>query len=146
MTVANKPVAATAALMMGLFLLAAWKDTFFFTLHFVESLIYLVIILLLFYLEDRFGYILGLLVPLGWIILGYIFGILHMRLFEFGFVGALRGVIVLSGILLMVLCWRALQREIVGTPYLRSTVLVGAAVTATYYGVLFLLYRRLVQP
>ena len=152
MTIANKPVAATAALMMVLFLLVGWYETHFFLLHFFESLIYLVIILLLFYLEDRFGYILGLLVPAVWIVLNIatgqvLFGLRDLAraitLQKVGNpVGLLSGFILLAGILLMVLCWRSLRREIVGTPYLRSTVLVGVAITAGYYGILIFWFVR----
>lgn len=156
MTISNKPVVTVAAGMMVLFLLVAWYETTFFLLHFFESLIYLVMILLFFYFEDRFAYILGLLIPAVWMVLNYLTGMVQIGLRELGraltlhgvnnVVGLLAGLILLTGFLLMLLCLHALRREIAGTRYLRSTVLVGLAITVGYYGILIFWFVLSVQP
>ncbi|MFQ5816618.1 MAG: hypothetical protein ACE5H2_01505 [Terriglobia bacterium] len=152
MTIANKPVVTVAALMMVLYLLVAEYDANqFLLLHFFESIIYLIIILLFFYLEDRFGYALGILIPAVWIALNSVAGVMvPAGLRELGRVltlqsvgnpvGLLAGLILLTGILLIILSWRALRREIVGTPYLRSTLLVGGAITVVYYVIVGFLF------
>lgn len=66
-----------ATLAMGLvvcFLLLSHFDSQFFLIHFYESLIYLAIILMLFYFEDRWAYMLGIVAPTGWILLAFITG------------------------------------------------------------------------
>lgn len=156
MTISNKPVVTVAGGMMVLFLLAAWQETQFFLLHFFESVIYLIIILLFFYLEDRFGYILGLLVPAVWIILNTATGFVQIGLRELwqtlsfrgvtNPLGLVGGLILLTGILLMLLSLHALRREIAGTPYMRSTVVVGLVITAAYYGILIYWFSRSIQP
>lgn len=156
MTISNKPVVTVAGVMTALFMLVGWYETQFFLLHFFEALIYLVIILLFFYLEDRFGYILGILVPAVWIVLNTATGLVPIGLRELwrvahirapgNPVGLLAGLIFLFGFLLMQLCWHALRREIVGTPYLRSTLLVGAGITMGYYGILILWFLRSFRP
>lgn len=157
MTISNKPVVTVAAGMMVLFLLVAEYDiTQLLLLHFFESLIYMIIILLFFYLEDRFAYALGILVPTVWIVLNFATGFLQIGLREllraltlrgvYNPVGLLGGLILLTGLLLILLSLQALRREIVGTPYLRSTLLVGGAITAAYYGIVIFWFYRTVQP
>lgn len=156
MLVANKPVATLAAAMTLLFLLIAGYESNFFLLHFFEAVIYLVMILLFFYLEDRYAYILGVFVPPVWIVLSFATGMVHISFRELGRALTFRGVsnpaglvtsiIIVLGVLLMLLCWRALRREIGGTGYWRSTVFTGLAITIAYYGVLIYWFYRTVQP
>lgn len=61
-----------ASLAMGLmmsFLLLAYFDSQLFFIHFYESLIYLAIVAMLFWIEDRWTYMLGMLAPAAWLTL-----------------------------------------------------------------------------
>src|SRR5215470_10927732 len=61
---------ATIALALGLcFLLLSHFDAQFFLIHFYESLIYLAIVLMLFYFEDRWAYMMGIVAPAAWLVL-----------------------------------------------------------------------------
>jgi len=124
MRVANRTVVTLAAAISLLFLLIAGYESTFFLLHFFEAVIYIVMILLFFYLEDRYAYILGVFVPPVWILLSFATGMVQIGFRELGRaltfrtvgnpVGLLSSIIILLGVLLMVLCWRALRREIGG--------------------------------
>ena len=61
---------ATIALALGLcFLLLSHFDAQFFLIHFYESLIYLAIVLMLSYFEDRWAYMMGIVAPAAWLVL-----------------------------------------------------------------------------
>ena len=61
---------ASLALALGLcFLLLSHFDSQFFLIHFYESLIYLAIVLMLFYFEDRWAYMMGIVAPAAWLTL-----------------------------------------------------------------------------
>jgi len=156
MTISDKTVVTVASGMMLLFLTVAWLETQFFLLHFFEALIYLIIILLFFYFEDRFGYALAVFVPALWILLQFFTGRLHAGLRELVRVASFRGVdnpvslvaglILLTGLLLIFLATHALRREVSGTPYLRSSLLVGACVAVGYYGIVVYWFSSMFQP
>jgi len=65
----HRGLATISGAMMFCFLMLAGVDTPFFFLHFYQSMIYLAILLMLFYLEDRWAYMLGMLAPVAWMIL-----------------------------------------------------------------------------
>jgi hypothetical protein len=48
----------------------------FFLLHFYQAIFYLIIILMLFYMEDRWAYAMGILAPSVWLILAFSTGLL----------------------------------------------------------------------
>jgi hypothetical protein len=61
---------ATIGLALALcFLLLSHFDSQFFLIHFYESLIYLAIVLMLFYFEDRWAYMMGIVAPAIWLAL-----------------------------------------------------------------------------
>ncbi len=94
----------------------------FFPFELIKSLIYVAIAILVFFGEDKYSYMLGIVVPIvGWvlnIILGGFFD-------EFSILWAsvsmksippletpLHGLAILTEILLLALCWRAWQKEV----------------------------------
>ena len=70
----NRVVFTLATAMMLLFFLVSNFDRYFFTLHFLESLIYLVMLLLLFYGLEDWAYVMGVVAPLVWIALTLLSG------------------------------------------------------------------------
>lgn len=157
MTISNKPVVTLAAAMMLLFFSVGWYETQFLMVHFFEALIYLIMILLFFYFEDRFGYALGVFVPGVWILLQFLTtGRVQAGFRQLGRVLSFRSVdspvsllaaiITLTGLLLIVLSAMALRREVAGTPYLRSSLIVGGVITVAYYGIVYFLFIRTFQP
>ena len=59
---------------------------------------------------------------------------------------AVAGLILLTGLLLIFLATHALRREVSGTPYLRSSLLVGACVAVGYYGIVVYWFSSMFQP
>jgi hypothetical protein len=73
---AHRGIATVASALMVSFLVLSAMEPEFFLLHFYESLIYLAIILMLFYFEDKWAYMIGMVAPAVWLILAYGVGLL----------------------------------------------------------------------
>jgi hypothetical protein len=43
----------------------------FLLLHFYQTIVYLALLILLFYFEDRWAYMIGILAPAGWLVLAF---------------------------------------------------------------------------
>src|SRR5713226_3186808 len=71
---AHRGIATLASALLICFLLLSHFEPEFFLLHLYQSLIYLVIVLLLFYFEDRWAYMIGILAPAVWLLLNYATG------------------------------------------------------------------------
>lgn len=138
-----------ASLAVGLalcFLLLSRFDPQFFLIHFYESLIYLAIVLMLFYLEDRWAYMMGMVAPAAWLVLAGLWGGLRSLptaiapAFHPGDaffpVGLLTVFVIVLSIALIVCCANRWRREFTGLHKGRSTLLVSLAIVAVYYAVL----------
>jgi hypothetical protein len=67
----NRDIATVAALQVVLFSILTHYEPQFFLLHLYQTIIYMAILILLFYLEDRRAYMIGMLAPVAW--LGMVF-------------------------------------------------------------------------
>ncbi len=72
----HRGIATLSAALMLSFLYLTHLETQFFLLHFYQSLIYLAIILMLFYFEEQYAYMLGMLAPAAWIVMTSATGLL----------------------------------------------------------------------
>ncbi len=148
----HKTIVTLAAVMMVLFLMVSSYEPQFFLLHFYQSAIYLAILLLFFYFEDRWGYMFAILAPVAWIILNFLTGFVSgsaRQLFRLmraqtvsNPVTFLGGMILIVGALLAVLSFMAYRREIVGTGKGLSTFLASLVWIIAYYGVLIYWFVR----
>lgn len=120
----HRGIATLALALMLCFLLFSHFDPQFFLIHFYESLIYLVITLMLFYLEDRWAYMLGIVAPAGCLLLTFVTGgfgefmhqigqMVHTRVPEYpaAFLG---GVISVLSVAMIAFCARRWSREFQG--------------------------------
>ena len=149
----HRGIATISGVMMLCFLSFAQTDEQFFFLHFYESLIYLAIILMLFYLEDRWAYMLGMLAPAVWIL---------WTIGNGGLLGAIRQisnsvssgtrppgisvmtlVTVLVGILMIGFCAQRWKREFAGLGKGWSTFLASLVIIIVYYGILWFWFGSL---
>ncbi len=149
---ANRGVFTLAAIVMVLFFLASHFDNYFFLLHFLEAVIYAVILLLLFYGLEDWAYVLGFLTPLLWMVLSILSGTLLAGFRALGslvtfrpvddVIGLMTGFIFLAALALLVVSARAYKREVWGRPG-ALRVFAGAAVAVVIYhaAVIFTLYR-----
>lgn len=140
------------ALMISFLLLSHYDDSQFFLFHFYESLIYLVIPVLLFYFEDRWAYMLGILAPAAWILMLFAIGgigsmyrqvelLVRSRPLDYpaGLVGAVAVVLSLA---MIVLCARRWRREFSGLGKTLNTFLVSLGIVAAYYGLMVFWFLR----
>jgi hypothetical protein len=71
------PRIATLAVLQGLcFLRLSHVEPDFFLLHFYQTIVYLALLILLFYFEDCWAYMIGILAPAGWLVLTCATGLL----------------------------------------------------------------------
>lgn len=76
----HRGIATLSGLLMACSLLLGYFEPDFFMLHFYQSLVYLMIILMLFYFEDHWAYAFGILAPALWLVLSFATGLLIARI------------------------------------------------------------------
>jgi hypothetical protein len=148
----HRGIASLAVALALCFLLLGHFDPQFFLIHFYESLIYLTIVLMLFYLEDRWAYMMGIVAPATWLLLTGLWGGIRglpLRLSpafhpgsSFFPAGLLTIFAIVLSIALIVGCAYRWRREFTGLGKGRSTLLVSLGVVAVYYALLVLWILR----
>lgn len=148
----HRRIATLALAIMTCFLLLSHFDPQFFFLHFYESLVYIAIVLLLFYSEERWAYMLGIVAPAGWLLLTYVTG---------GFGGFIRqmsqvfhgeapsypafllgGIVSILSVAMIVVCSYRWNHEFAGLGKGLGTFFVSAGIVAAYYVVLAIWFWR----
>jgi hypothetical protein len=71
-----RSIATLAVLQVLCFLLLSHLVPDFFLLHFYQTIVYLALLILLFYMEDRWAYMIAILAPAGWLVLAFPTGLL----------------------------------------------------------------------
>ena len=71
-----RDVAALAGAQVVCFLLLSHLEPAFFLLHFYQTIIYLAVLIMLFYMEDRWAYMIGILAPAVWLAMAFETGLL----------------------------------------------------------------------
>jgi hypothetical protein len=137
---------ATIALALALcFLLLSHFDSQFFLIHFYESLIYLAIVLMLFYFEDRWAYMMGIVAPAIWLALTATWSgapeiwrqvsrAFHARSAFFP-IDLLTTLALGLSMVLMIGCANRWRHEFAGLRKGWSTLLVSFGIAAVYYAV-----------
>ncbi|MFQ5927740.1 MAG: hypothetical protein ACE5MH_09950 [Terriglobia bacterium] len=152
----NRPVFLLATIIMLLFFLVSHYDAFFFPLHFLQSAIYLLILLLLFYGQDDWAYVMGVMAPLFWVVLTLVTGILSGginalgRLLTFQSITSpvdmVTGLILLFALGLIGASAWAFLREVWGRPRALRTVLWSLVLVWVYYAVLIAVLFHMARP
>jgi hypothetical protein len=141
-----REIAALSVLQVICFLLLTHWEPDFFMLHFYQTIVYLAILILLFYMEDRWAYMIGMVAPAIWLVMTLASGLLE---------GAARQVIRLGGghglsnpvsfiaavsavfsVLMIAACARRWKKEYSGLGKSLSTFAVSFGILAVYYGIL----------
>lgn len=148
----HRGIATLAGALMVCFLLLSHFEPDFFLLHFYQSAIYLAIILMLFYFEDHWAYMLGMLAPSVWLLMMFATGLMTGALRQLGhhlsqlihaqrltnevsFIAAVTMALALAMVIVCAYRWR---KEYAGTRLARSTALISGGIVALYYAVLVL--------
>ncbi len=150
----HRGIATLAGALMLSFLWLSNLEPQFFPLHFYQSLIYLVIILMLFYFEDKYAYMLGIIAPSAWLVMTYATGMLggglrqvsrlmhaQMPNNQVSFMAAITAVL---SILMIVFCAYRWKREYSGMGKGKITFVVSFTVVVVYYAILIAWFWNLV--
>jgi hypothetical protein len=149
-----RDVATLAGAQIACFLLLTHLEPNFFLIHLYQSILYIAILVMLFYMEDRWAYMIGMLASVVWLGLAYESGILASSIRQLAhlgssnrtanLVGGVGIVTALLAILMIAFCGRHWMREYSGLGKARSTFLVSLGVVAVYYGTLLRFFWEMV--
>jgi hypothetical protein len=141
----DRGVFVVAFLTVVLLVAGAFAIPQYFPYELLKSLIYLVIAVMVFFGDNKYSYMLGILAP----ILGILFNIVIGGFFaEFGILWdsvtmkplpaletPLHGLAILTEILLVILCLRAWRKEVAG-PFFGKVFATCLAISLVYVGIL----------
>lgn len=141
-----RDIATIAGLQVICFSVLAHFEPQFFLLHLYQTIIYMAILILLFYMEDRWAYMIGMLAPIAWLGMVFATGLLGgatrqiLRLTHgesiTNAVSFIAAVSALLSILMIIFCARHWKKEYAGLGKTASTFAVSVGVVAVYYGIL----------
>lgn len=142
----HRGIAALAGALMLSFLLLSSMEPEFFLLHFYQSLIYLVIVLMLFFFEDRYAYMLGIIAPCVWLVMTYASGLLGgaarqaARLMHAqrpsNEISLMAGITAVLSVAMIIFCAYRWRREFSGLGKGKVTFFVSFGIVLVYYAIL----------
>ena len=149
-----REIAALAVLQVICFLLLSHLEPDFFLLHFYETIIYLAILIMLFYMEDRWAYMIGMVAPAMWLVMIFASGLLggaarqvlqvtlgHGPTNAVSFLAAISAVL---SVLMIAACGRRWVKEYAGLGKSVSTFAVTLGIVAVYYGILVVWFWHMI--
>jgi hypothetical protein len=140
-----RDVATLAGAQILCFLLLTHLEPNFFLIHLYQSILYIAILVMLFYMEDRWAYMIGMLASVVWLGLAYEAGILGSAVRQIsqlgsgtnaGAVGLVALTTALLAVLMMVFCGRHWMKEYSGLDKSPVTFFVSLGIVVVYYGTL----------
>jgi hypothetical protein len=141
-----REIAALACLQILCFFLLSHLEPDFFLLHFYQTIVYLAILIMLFYMEDRWAYMIGIIAPAAWLVMIFASGLLGgaaRQMLRFGEghgltnpVSFFAAVSALLSLLTIAACTRRWIKEYSGLGKSLSTFAFSFAIVAVYYGIL----------
>ena len=149
-----RDIATLAGVQIACFLFLTHLEPNFFLIHLYQSILYVAILVMLFYMEDRWAYMIGMLASVVWLGLAYEAGILSggvRQLSEFktssmtaNLVGMAALTTALLAVLMIAFCGRHWMKEYSGLGKTRNTFLVSFGIVAVYYGTLLRFFWNLI--
>jgi hypothetical protein len=149
-----RDIAALAGVQVFCFLLLSHLEPDFFLIHFYQTTIYLALLILLFYTEDRWAYMIGMLAPAAWLVMAFATGMLGAavrQIFHAGqgagltnLISLLAGVTAIVSLLMIAACGRHWSKEYAGLGKSLSTFTVSLGIVAVYYAILVVWFWHLI--
>ena len=149
-----RDIATLAAAQILCFLVLTHLDPGFFLLHLYQTVIYMAILIMLFYMEDRWAYMIAILAPAVWLGLVYSTGLLTAGLRQFvrlataqppsNWGSLLAGVSAVLALLMIGFSARHWKREYAGLGKGLSTFLVSFGVVVVYYAILVVWFWNMI--
>lgn len=149
----HRGIATLASAQVLCFVLLSNLEPDFFLLHLYQSIIYIALLLLLFYSEERWAYMIGMLTPAVWLVLAYATGMLGgaarqvlqlLKLQPSNVVSLLAAATALLAVLMIAFCAYRWKREYSGLGKWRSTFLISLGIVAVYYATLVIWFWRMI--
>jgi len=149
-----RDIATLATVQIACFCVLANLEPNFFLIHLYESILYIAILIMLFYMVDRWAYMIGMLASVIWLGLAYETGILGRAVHQTSklrtadwtadlvALGAL--VTALVAVLMIVFCGRHWLKEYSGSGKTRRTFFLSLGIVAVYYGTLLRFFWDLI--
>ncbi len=141
-----RDIATIAGLQVICFAILTHLEPQFFLLHLYQTIIYMALLILLFYMEDRWAYMIGMLAPIAWLGMTFATGLLGgatRQLLRFtrgevptNGVSFIAAISALLSVLMIIFCARHWKREYAGLGKTASTFAVSVGFVALYYGIL----------
>ena len=129
-----RDIAALAGAQVVCFLFLTHLEPNFFLVHLYQSVLYIAILVMLFYMEDRWAYMIGMLASVVWLGMAYATGILGtsaQRLLDLrntdvnaALISGIAMITAAFAVLMVILCARHWQKEYAGLGKTRNTFLV----------------------
>jgi hypothetical protein len=151
---AYRDIASLAGAQLLCFLFLTHLEPNFFLVHLYQSILYIAILVMLFYMEDRWAYMIAMLASFVWLGMAYATGILGGAVRQMGelrsatptadAVGFIALLTALIAVLMIALCGRHWKREYAGLGKTRSTFLVSLGIVAVYYGILITFFWEMI--
>jgi len=143
---AYRDIATLCALQIICFVLLTHLEPDFFLFHLYQTIIYVAILLMLFYMEDQWAYMIGILAPVAWLILAFESGMLGAALRQFfrltraqavtNSVSLVAAITAFLSLLMIVFCGYRWKRHYSGLGKGLRTFLISLAIVVVYYGIL----------
>jgi len=140
-----RDIATLAGGQVVCFLVLTHLEPNFFLIHLYQSILYVALLVMLFYMEDRWAYMIGTLASVIWLGMAYATGILGSAVQQLlasrqdltaTFVGLIALFTAVIAVLMIAFCGRHWMKEYSGLGKLRSTFLVSLGIVVVYYGIL----------
>ena len=149
-----RDIATLAGAQLFCFSLLTHLEPNFFLVHLYQSILYVAILVMLFYMEDRWAYMIGMLASFVWLGMAYATGILSSAIRQMGevrsgtananavaFIALLTAAIAISMIVFTARHWK---KEYAGLGKTRSTLLVSFGIVAVYYLILITFFWEMI--
>src|SRR5260370_5603518 len=149
-----RDIATLAGAQLVCFLLLTHLEPNFFLVHLDQSSLRIAILVMLFYMEDRWAYMIGMLASFMWLGMAYATGILGSAVRQMGAlrdgsgtanaIGCVALVTALIALLMIAFCARHWKREYAGLAKGRPTFLATLGIVAYYNAILIAFFWEMI--
>lgn len=149
-----RDIATLAGAQLVCFMVLTHLEPNFFLVHLYQSILYIAILVMLFYMEDRWAYMIGMVASVVWLGMAYATGILGSAFRQMGelrnadananAVAFIALATALIAVLMVAFCGRHWSKEYAGLGKGRSTLLVSLGVVGVYYGILIVWFWAMI--
>jgi hypothetical protein len=148
-----RDIATLAGAQIVCFVVLTHLEPSFYLLHLYQSILYIAILVMLFYMEDRWAYMIGMLASAVWLGMAYASGMMGTAIRQFlertagtstTAVGAVTILTAVISILMIALCGRHWKKEYAGLGKTTRTFAVSLGVVAVYYGILIVWFWTMI--